>query len=80
MIKTSPTQATFGPDHAEFLNGSATFGRLSLRLTSLKAWTHGLFILDLEHMPTNECGVWPSFWTTNAGPGPKNVWPSDGPY
>ena len=36
-------------------------GRPSLRLTSKHDYTHGLFILDLTHMPTG-CGTWPVYW------------------
>lgn len=36
-------------------------GRPSVRLTSTKAYNHGLVILDLEHMPEG-CGTWPAFW------------------
>jgi hypothetical protein len=47
-------------------------GRASVRLTSNKAYTHGLFIADISHMPGGICGVWPAFWTF----GPN--WPSSG--
>lgn len=47
-------------------------GRKSVRLSSNQAYTHGLFIADIAHMPGSICGVWPSFWTT----GPN--WPSNG--
>lgn len=46
-------------------------GRQSVRLTSNKAYNHGLIILDVAHMPEG-CGTWPAFWTT----GPN--WPSQG--
>lgn len=36
-------------------------GRKSVRLTSNKAYTHGLFIADIAHMPGSACGVWVSF-------------------
>lgn len=38
-------------------------GRGSVRLSSNKAYTHGLFIADIAHMPGSICGVWPAFWT-----------------
>lgn len=47
-------------------------GRNSVRLTSNKQYTHGLVVLDLEHMPGSACGVWPAFWMT----GPS--WPNNG--
>lgn len=47
-------------------------GRDSVRLTSTKSYTHGLVVLDLEHMPASACGIWPAFWMT----GPS--WPNSG--
>lgn len=47
-------------------------GRASTRVTSNKAYTHGLFIADIEHMPGGICGVWPSLWTFGSN------WPSNG--
>lgn len=52
------------------LNPSA--GRASTRVTSNKAYTQGLFIADIAHMPGSICGVWPAFWTF----GPN--WPGSG--
>ena len=59
-----------GVDHKtapEEING----GRGSTRVTSTKAYTKGLFVADIAHMPVG-CGVWPAFWTV----GPQ--WPSSG--
>lgn len=47
-------------------------GRESVRVSSDKSYTHGLFIADIAHMPGADCGVWPSLWTF----GPN--WPSSG--
>lgn len=47
-------------------------GRDSVRVTSNKPYTHGLFIADIAHMPGNACGSWPAFWTY----GPN--WPNSG--
>ena len=47
-------------------------GRNSIRLTSKAQYTHGLVVLDLEHMPGSACGIWPAFWMT----GPS--WPNNG--
>ncbi|KAL5606093.1 hypothetical protein BROUX41_006137 [Berkeleyomyces rouxiae] len=46
-------------------------GRMSTRVTSHEAFTKGLFIADIAHMPAGP-GVWPSFWTF----GPN--WPNSG--
>lgn len=59
----------FGADHTE---ANPAAGRKSTRLTSNKAFTHGLIIGDIAHMPENVCGAWPAFWTF----GPN--WPTSG--
>ncbi|TVY25906.1 Endo-1,3(4)-beta-glucanase [Lachnellula hyalina] len=58
-----------GVDHTTM---NPTGGRESVRVTSNKAYTHGLFVADLAHAPDSECGVWPAFWTV----GPN--WPASG--
>lgn len=58
-----------GVDHTT-MNPSG--GRAAVRMTSNAAYTHGLFIADIAHMPGGICGVWPAFWTF----GPN--WPSSG--
>ncbi|KXX77037.1 hypothetical protein MMYC01_206103 [Madurella mycetomatis] len=45
-----------------------TTGRPSVRVTSKKTFTKGLFIADIAHMPAGSggapaCGIWPAFWT-----------------
>ncbi|KAI6198249.1 Beta 1,3 (4)-glucanase [Aphelenchoides fujianensis] len=37
------------------------------------AYNHGLFLLDLQHMPGGQCGSWPAFWLYNI-----NDWPQKG--
>ncbi|KAK0919293.1 hypothetical protein LTR91_015016 [Friedmanniomyces endolithicus] len=46
-------------------------GRPAVRLISDNTYTHGLFILDLVHMPWG-CGTWPAYWLL----GPN--WPFNG--
>jgi len=46
-------------------------GRESVRLESKHKFTHGLYILDLDHMP-HGCGTWPAFWTVG------DHWPARG--
>ncbi|KAF2482525.1 concanavalin A-like lectin/glucanase domain-containing protein, partial [Neohortaea acidophila] len=46
-------------------------GRPSVRLISDNTYTHGLFILDVLHMPFG-CGTWPAYWLL----GPN--WPYNG--
>lgn len=51
-------------------------GRKSVRIESSKRWTYGLFIADINHMPstTNSggCGTWPALWTLGDDPWPYN--------
>ncbi|KAK3301128.1 uncharacterized protein B0H64DRAFT_438234 [Chaetomium fimeti] len=56
---------------------TTTTGRPSVRVTSKKAYTKGLFIADIAHMPagaagSSSCGIWPAFWMF----GPN--WPNSG--
>lgn len=37
-------------------------GRKSVRLTSNKLWSRGLFVADIVHMPGSLCGLWPAMW------------------
>jgi hypothetical protein len=48
-----------GVDHTNTLDPAGP-GRKSLRITSKKSWTHGLFIADIVHMPGSICGTWPA--------------------
>ncbi|CZT52968.1 related to mixed-linked glucanase precursor MLG1 [Rhynchosporium secalis] len=47
-------------------------GRSSVRVSSKKAYTHGLIIADISHMPDSQCGSWPAFWTVGKD------WPKNG--
>lgn len=62
-----------GVDHTNI----TTAGRSSTRVTSTQAYTQGLFVADIAHMPAGSgdggsCGLWPAFWMF----GPN--WPSSG--
>lgn len=46
-------------------------GRPSVRIESKINYNHGLFVLDIAHMPFG-CGTWPAFWLV----GPD--WPNNG--
>jgi hypothetical protein len=69
-IVTNPSNVYMGVDTTGYypLGGP---GRPSVRLISNNIYTHGLFILDLSHMPFG-CGTWPAYWTL----GPN--WPNNG--
>jgi len=62
-------QAFIKSDSSAIASGS---GRGSVRLTSQKTYTHGLFIFDVQHMPWG-MGTWPAIWTTRG-----NGWPAGG--
>jgi hypothetical protein len=44
----------------DYTNVASGRGRNSVRLSSKKAYTHGLIVLDLQHMPGGQCGAWPA--------------------
>lgn len=48
----------YDPNSAYY--GNNGYGRPSVRLESKDAFTKGLFIIDLLHMPGGTCGVWPA--------------------
>jgi hypothetical protein len=54
LVNTNNNQIYMGVDHTT-VNPSSP-GRASVRLTSNKAYTHGLFIADIAHMPGSICG------------------------
>ena len=51
---------------------NAPQGRASVRISSKKTWSKGLFIADILHMPEG-CGTWPAFWLLGSG-----TWPTNG--
>ncbi|KAM0723771.1 hypothetical protein Q7P37_000761 [Cladosporium fusiforme] len=65
--------ARWGVDTKGVLDPNANLGRMSLRLQSVATFTHGLFVLDVKHLPANVCGTWPAFWFVGTG-----VWPETG--
>lgn len=52
--------ANWGVDIVNSLNPSSSAGRPSIRLTSKATYNHGLFIADIQHMPSSTCGLWVS--------------------
>ena len=55
LIGISNGQIYMGVDSTNAVSTSSA-GRPSVRLTSNKAYTHGLFIADIAHMPASTCG------------------------
>jgi hypothetical protein len=45
--------ARWGVDTTAILDPNANLGRRSIRLQSVQAYTHGLFVLDVAHLPGN---------------------------
>lgn len=57
LISSNNNQVYIGVDSTNVASGT---GRKSIRITSNKSYDHGLFILDLAHMPGGTCGTWPA--------------------
>eukprot|EP00727_Mastigamoeba_balamuthi_P005762 m51a1_g1805 putative endo- -beta-glucanase (327) ;mRNA; r:460183-461283 len=68
LISNNGDRSIIRADASTISSGS---GRASVRLESKKTFTTGLFVLDLNHMPTG-CGTWPAYWMC----GPN--WPNGG--
>lgn len=51
--------------------------RHAVRIQSKATFNEGLFIVDVEHMPTG-CGTWPAFWMY--GEDADHIWPAWGEY
>ncbi|KAG9233715.1 glycoside hydrolase family 16 protein [Amylocarpus encephaloides] len=62
LIDTVNGASYMGVDHTNTYTEDQQ-GRPSVRIESKRFYNHGLFILDLAHMPASICGTWPAFWT-----------------
>ncbi|EHL01813.1 putative endo-1,3(4)-beta-glucanase [Glarea lozoyensis 74030] len=62
LVNTINGQNFMGVDHTNTYDPFGA-GRPSVRIETKKTYNHGLFILDLAHMPSSTCGNWPAFWT-----------------
>ena len=69
LFKQQNGKIYIGVDHTNIASGR---GRNSVRISSKNVYTHGLFVLNLDHMPDPQCGTWPAFWSF----GPN--WPDSG--
>ncbi|KIW53219.1 hypothetical protein PV05_08809 [Exophiala xenobiotica] len=73
MINSSASQPSYiGSDYTTLIGSTSAAGRPSVRISTKRSWTHGLFIGDFNHSPAGICGTWPAFWTL----GPN--WPYNG--
>ncbi|MGZ3656974.1 MAG: glycoside hydrolase family 16 protein, partial [Bdellovibrionota bacterium] len=68
LISTAGGHAKISVDSAHV---AVDPGRESVRLSSIKETTTGLFILDVDHIPEG-AGTWPAFWSFGAH------WPNNG--
>lgn len=68
LISTANSHVKMHVDHTNV----SPSGRASVRVTSKKSYTRGLFVADIAHMPSSTCGSWPAFWLF----GPN--WPNSG--
>lgn len=71
MLRLSEGNIYMSADLKTDLNPASGPGRDSVRVGSRAAFTRGVFVIDLDHIPTG-CGTWPAFWSV--GP----AWPSHG--
>ena len=55
LINTDNGRIYMGVDHTNVVSASSA-GRPSIRVSSNKGYTHGLFIADIAHMPGSICG------------------------
>ena len=55
LINTNNNQVYMGVDSTNTVATSSA-GRPSIRVTSNKSYTHGIFIADIAHMPGSICG------------------------
>lgn len=49
--------ARWGVDTVGVLDPNANLGRKSIRLQSVETHTHGLFVLDVKHLPASMCVI-----------------------
>jgi Glycosyl hydrolases family 16 len=72
LVETIGSQNYIGVDYTNTYDPNGA-GRPSVRIQSQNVYNHGLFILDLAHMPASTCGTWPAFWTFS-----QNNYPAEG--
>jgi len=75
LARATADRVYMGVDMKSVLHGNDV--RRSVRIQSRSTYSHGLFILSLDHMPTG-CGAWPSFWMY--GEDQTHPWPAWGEY
>ncbi|KAJ5972993.1 Concanavalin A-like lectin/glucanase subgroup [Penicillium vulpinum] len=71
LTSATDTSAVLKVD-TTYKGSEAANGRQSVRVTSNKTYSEGLFIFDVIHTPYG-CGTWPALWLTD-----PNNWPEYG--
>ncbi|KAF2679809.1 glycoside hydrolase family 16 protein [Lentithecium fluviatile CBS 122367] len=71
LIRMVGSDNYIGVDYASSLSPTGV-GRDSVRIEGAKNYNHGLFVVDIKHMPGGICGTWPAFWSLGSGAWPKN--------
>jgi hypothetical protein len=59
LVQLIDNQVYLGVDDTNVISMSSQ-GRDSIRLESIESFDSGLLIADIQHMPGNQCGVWPA--------------------
>jgi hypothetical protein len=73
LIQNRNGQLFVGVDTTTVLDPNSGVGRNGIRLRTNKGYDAGTLVIgDFAHIPSNICGIWPSFWMV--GP----AWPQDG--
>ncbi|ROW10754.1 hypothetical protein VPNG_05049 [Cytospora leucostoma] len=72
LIQTVGDVSVIRSDAETVIADPTGYGRKSVKIQSISAYNHGLFIIDFSHLPSLQCGTWPAFWML--GP----AWPTNG--
>lgn len=75
LIRATRQRAYIGVERSSVT--SEAVKRHSVRIQSKAVYNKGLFVIDVEHMPTG-CGTWPAFWLYGEDEG--HQWPTWGEY
>jgi hypothetical protein len=62
-ISANPAQKIrIGVDSSTVITNPSSRGRDSVRISTQKAYTHGLIVADIQHIPGSVCGTWPALY------------------
>ena len=60
IIRNEGHSVYVGVDHWSY----TSTGRQSVRLDSKQRFMRGLFVLDMQHMPSSTCGIWSALYAS----------------